>query len=79
MHFELSILALAAVVFIYFNVNMRRNMVPEVRNEKGALSRAYFSPRKYLTETGRRHRIGAIVTIAASWLLSELIYQLYHL
>jgi len=74
MHFELPILALAAAVFIYFNVSMRRNMKPDIRNENGAIMRAYFAPTKYLTETGRKHRIGAIVTIAATWILSELIY-----
>ncbi|MEX2116146.1 MAG: hypothetical protein WEB37_04610 [Bacteroidota bacterium] len=79
MHFELSILTLAAAVFIYFNVYMRRSMKPEVRNEQGAIVRAYFAPRKYLTETGRKYRIGALVTLLMAWLLSELVYQLQQL
>jgi len=79
MHFEFSVLVLGAAVFIYFHVHMRRNMSHEVRNEQGALLRAYFSPRKYLTETGRKYRIGALLTIVAAWLLSELINQFQQL
>jgi hypothetical protein len=79
MHFELSILALAVVVFIYFNVHMRRNMSPDVRNEQGAVLRAYFSPGKYLTEIGRKYRTRALVTIGIAWLMSELVYQIQQL
>ncbi len=79
MHLELSVVALSFAVFVYFNVHMRRNMNPGTRNEQGAVLRAYFAPKKYLTETGRKYRIRALITLLMAWFLSEIMHQIKQL
>lgn len=76
MHFELEVIAPAALIFLYFHVHMRRNMTPEARSDTNAHVKAYFAPRIYLTSLGRKYRTGALATVVLSWIVSEIVHFL---